>query len=108
MMANIASCPLGAIDHSSFEALRPATGSRDPEILLNAQHDCTETDRPGSRKPVAGRSLLDGQQTLALPVLLSLSTQSILAASKLTTNNPSFLKARPSTIATIHQGIGPC
>jgi hypothetical protein len=36
---------LGRVDNSLFEALRPATCSRDPEILLNAQHYCTEIDR---------------------------------------------------------------
>ena len=46
---------LGAVDNSSSEALRPATCSRDPEILLNAQHYCTEIDRSGSRGQAAGR-----------------------------------------------------
>ena len=55
---------LGAVDNSSSEALRPATCSRDPEILLNAQHYCTEIDRSGSREQVAGRRHLNCQQTL--------------------------------------------
>lgn len=42
---------LEAIDNSSSEALRSATCSKDPEMLLNAQQDCTETDRS---PPVSG------------------------------------------------------
>ena len=55
---------VGSVDNSSSEGLRPATCSRDPEILLNAQHDCTEIDRAGSREQVAGRRDSNGQQTL--------------------------------------------
>ena len=55
---------LGRVDNSSSEGLRPATCSRDPEILLNTQHDCTETDRSGSREQVAGRRDLNCQHAL--------------------------------------------
>ena len=55
---------LGCVDNSSSEGLRPATCSRDPEILLNTQHDCTETDRSGSREQVAGRRDLNCQHAL--------------------------------------------
>jgi len=55
---------LGSVDNSSSEGLRPATCSRDPEILLNAQHDCTEIDRAGSREQVAGRRDSNCQQPL--------------------------------------------
>ena len=55
---------LGCVDNSSLEALRPATCSRDLEILFNAQHDCAEVDRSGSREQVAGRRDLNCQQAL--------------------------------------------
>ena len=55
---------LGRVDHSSSEGLRPATRSRDPEFLLNTQHDCTNTDGAGSRKQVAGRRGLNCQHAL--------------------------------------------
>ena len=55
---------LGRVDNSSSEGLRPATRSRDPEILLHAQAYCTELDRTGSREQVAGRRDLNCQQTL--------------------------------------------
>ena len=58
---------IGCVDNSSSEGLRPATCSRDPEILLNTQHDCTETDRSGSREQVAGRRDLNCQHALELP-----------------------------------------
>ena len=54
----------GRVDHSSSEGLRPTTCSRDREILLNAQHDCTEIDRAGSREHVAGRRDSNAQQIL--------------------------------------------
>ena len=57
---------LGSVDNSSFEALRPAASPRDPEILLNAQHSCTEIDRAGSREQVAGRRDLNCQQPLVM------------------------------------------
>ena len=55
---------LGRVDNSSSEGLRPATRSRDPEILLHAQAYCTELDRTGSREQVAGRRDLNCQQAL--------------------------------------------
>ena len=55
---------LGRVDNSSSEDLRPATRSRDPEILLHAQAYCTELDRTGSREQVAGRRDLNCQQAL--------------------------------------------
>ena len=55
---------VGRVENSSSEGLRPATRSRDPEILLNTQHDCTETDRSGSRERVAGRRDLNCQHVL--------------------------------------------
>ena len=45
---------LGSVDTSTFEVPRPATGSRDPEILPNAQQNCTVIERSGSREQVAG------------------------------------------------------
>jgi len=56
--------PLGSVDNSYSEGLRPATRSRDPEILLNAQRYRTEIDRSGSREQVAGRRDPNCQQTL--------------------------------------------
>ena len=55
---------VGRVDNSSSEGLRPATRSRDPEILLHAQAYCTELDRTGSREQVAGRRDLNCQQAL--------------------------------------------
>jgi 2-amino-4-hydroxy-6-hydroxymethyldihydropteridine diphosphokinase len=46
------------------EALRPATCSRDPEISLNAKHNCINMHRSGSRGQAAGRRDLECQQTL--------------------------------------------
>jgi len=58
---------LRTVYSSSPESLRPATCSRDPEILINTQDYCTEIERNGSREQVAGRRELDGQPTLVLP-----------------------------------------
>ena len=55
---------LGRVDNSFPEVLRPTTCARDPEILLNAQHYCTEMDRSGSRAQVVARRDLNCQQTL--------------------------------------------
>lgn len=42
------------------------TPSREPEILLKAQVQCTKIDRNGSRGLAAGRGVLNGQQALDL------------------------------------------
>jgi len=55
---------IGPVDNSYIEDRRPATCSRDPEILLNAQHYCTEMDRSGSREQAEGRRDLNCQQNL--------------------------------------------
>jgi len=59
----------GSVDNSFSEALRPATCSRDPENLLNAQHYCTEIDRSGSRELAAGRQRSNSQRTLDIQTL---------------------------------------
>ncbi len=55
---------LGSVDKSSFEALPPAACPRDQDILLNAQHCCSEIYRYGFPEPVAGRRDLNCQHTL--------------------------------------------
>jgi hypothetical protein len=40
-------CHVGSVDNSSSVALRPATCSRDPGIVPNAQPYCAERDRAG-------------------------------------------------------------
>ena len=53
-----------AVDNSSSEALRPATSSRDPEILISTQTDCIQKDKNGPRDLFAGRRGANDQQTL--------------------------------------------
>ncbi len=55
---------LGPVDNSSFENRRPATYSRDPEILLHAKANCTALIHDGSRGQAAGRRDMNCQQTL--------------------------------------------
>jgi len=71
---------LGSVDNSYSESLRPATCSRDPEILLNAQRYCTEIDRSGSREQVAGRRDPNCQQTLTKNLDEKLNYQRVLNA----------------------------
>jgi len=52
------------IDNLSFESRSPATCSRDPELFLNTQEYCRDSDRNGSREQVAGRRIMNCQQTL--------------------------------------------
>ncbi len=55
---------LGPANNSPSEGLRPATCSRDPEILSNAKDDGTEIEKFGSREQVAGRRNLNCKQHL--------------------------------------------
>ena len=57
---------LWSVDNSSYEARRPAACQRDPEIVLNVQHDCIERDRTGSRGQAAGRLNLNCQHAIVL------------------------------------------
>ena len=57
---------LGFVDNSSYAVLRPATCSRDPEILPNAQSSCTKMSRSTPREQVAGRRFMNCQQTIDL------------------------------------------
>ncbi len=68
---------LGLVNNSPSEGLRPATCSRDPEILLNVKDGGPETDQSGSREQVAGRRNSNYKQSLiniGLIAILSLSS----------------------------------
>ncbi len=55
---------VGPVDNSSFENRRPATCSRDPEILFHAKANCTAIVYDGSCGQAAGRRDMNCQQTL--------------------------------------------
>ena len=58
------SISLRAVDNSLSEALRPATCSQDPGILMNKQTFCNKSAPNRSREQVAGRRNMKCQQTL--------------------------------------------
>ncbi len=62
---------LGRIDNSSFENRRPATCSRNPEILPHAKANCTAIVHDGSCGHAAGRRDMKCKHTLDSTALFS-------------------------------------
>ena len=61
---NLYSELFGAVDNSSYKSRLPATGSQDPDVLLNTQDYYREKDRNGSREQIAGSRILNCQKTI--------------------------------------------